>query len=86
MSEPQEGVPTNHDLHVAVELQGQRLERIENGVQDIKELLVGDGKGLVFDVDRLKRSSATIKAIVWVLFTTLLGAGATIAVASIVGK
>jgi hypothetical protein len=84
MSDEQKQSPTIHDLHVEQVKQNVQLESIATDVKEVKIILVGNGKreGLVLDVDRLKRTSATTKAIVWVLFTTLLGAGATVAFAA----
>lgn len=85
MSEEKDHSPTVYDLHVEQVQQNVKLARIATDVKEVKEILVGNGKrvGLVLDVDRLKRTRATTKAIVWVLFTTILGAGATVAVAAI---
>jgi len=88
MSEHENQTPTNLDLHIEQTKQSVMLEQVCKDVRDIKELLVGNGKrdGVVFDVDRLKRSHSMMKAIVWVLFTTFIGAAATIAVAAVAGK
>jgi hypothetical protein len=85
MSEEKDHSPTIHDLHIEQVQQNVKLASIATDVKEVKEILVGNGKrtGLVLDVDRLKRTRATTKAIVWVLFTTLLGAGAAVAVAAV---
>ena len=80
MSERQSVDPTNHDLHTEQTKHGMLLERLCDDVHDIKECLIGTStsrEGLLFDVDRLKRASGTMKAVLWVVFTAVLGLGAT---------
>lgn len=72
--------PTNHILHTEQTKHGMLLERLCEDVHEIKICLMGTSDsrdGLLFDVDRLKRTSATIKAVLWVVFTAILGIGAT---------
>jgi len=81
--------PTNHDLHTEQTKQGMLLERLCEDVHDIKICLMGTSEsreGLLFDVDRLKRAGAMTKAILWVVFTAVIGIGATALGAAFLGK
>jgi len=58
-----------------------KLDLIIEDCKEIKSCLYGDDAGrdgLKLDVDRLKRSRSTHNAVLWVLFTTLLGVGGTV--------
>lgn len=86
---PEVDHPTNHILHTEQTKQGMLLERLCEDVHDIKICLMGEPdkrEGLLFDVDRLKRTHATLRAVVWVIFTAVLGLGATALGSMFIGK
>lgn len=65
-----------------------KLDLILNKVEGIEDCLFGDSAGrdgLKLDVDRLKRSRATHNAVLWVIFTTLLGVAGTLIAGMISG-
>jgi len=55
------------------------LKIMQEDIGEIKMYLTGDGDrvGLIIEVDRLKRSRAMANAIMWTVFTTIIGVGAT---------
>jgi len=58
-----------------------KLDRCLDSLEGIESCLFGDDAGrdgIKLDVDRLKRSRSTHNAVLWVLFTTLLGVGGTV--------
>jgi hypothetical protein len=64
-----------------------KLDLILKKIGGIEDCLFGDDAGrdgLKLDVDRLKRSRATHNAVLWVIFTTLLGVAGTV-IASMIG-
>ena len=75
--------PTIYDLHTEQVKQSVILGAVETDVKEIKAVLLGSERrsGLVMDVDRLKQSNSTLKAVVWLLFTTVIGSLATVAAA-----
>lgn len=56
------------------------LERMQHDVHEIRRALAGNGDkdGLIIDVDRLKRSRAATNAVLWALFTGIVGVLATL--------
>lgn len=54
------------------------LKSIQDDISEIKSYLVGEG-GLVIEVDRLKRSRAMTNAIMWTVFTAVIGVAASVA-------
>ena len=72
--------PTNLDLHREQARQGTLLEGLREDVRDIKSVIIGSSNkdGIVVQVDRLNRFKSITTAILWVLFTTILGTTATI--------
>jgi len=72
--------PTNLDLHREQAVLGTCLKSLHDDVREIKEVLVGSDKreGLVMDVDRLKRSRTLFHAVLWVVFTSVVGTAATV--------
>lgn len=65
-----------------------KLDLIIAKVEGLEECLFGDDAGrdgMRLDVDRLKRSRATHNAVLWVIFTTLIGVAGTV-IASIVNR
>ncbi len=72
--------PTNFDLHIEQARQFTILEQVHSDIGEIKNVLAGENKrtGLIMDVDRLKRSSAFLKAFMWVIFTAFLGTASTV--------
>lgn len=79
--------PTLVDLHIEQARQSVILEGLHSNILDIKDVLRGTDKrtGLVTDVDRLKRSHACFKAVLWFVFTTVIGTAVT-AVAALISK
>ena len=79
MSEQEKRDPTLLDLHIEQTRQATLLEGLRDDVGEIKNVLVGVDRrnGLVADVDRLKRSRAFSNAVLWLVFTTLIGTTAT---------
>lgn len=66
-----------------------KLDLILKKCEGIEDCLFGDSAGrdgLKLDVDRLKRSRATHNAVLWVIFTTLLGVAGTVIVGTISGN
>lgn len=61
------------------ELTSLTLRTMQEDISEIKSYLVGEGDrvGLVIEVDRLKRSRAITNAIMWTVFTALVGVAAT---------
>jgi hypothetical protein len=58
-----------------------KLDQVLGKLEGIEDCLFGDDAGrdgLKLDVDRLKRSRATHNAVLWVIFTTLLGVAGTV--------
>jgi hypothetical protein len=58
-----------------------KLDQVLGKLAGIEDCLFGDDAGrdgLKLDVDRLKRSRATHNAVLWVIFTTLLGVAGTV--------
>ena len=57
-----------------------KLDLILEKVEGIESCMYGDDScdGLKLDVDRLKRRGAAHNAVLWAIFTTLLGAAGTI--------
>lgn len=55
------------------------LKTMQIDIAWIKAALGGDGDrvGVLMDVDRLKRSRATTNAVLWAVFTAMIGIGAT---------
>lgn len=64
-----------------------KLDHVLTDLEEIKSALYGDGNhdGLRLDVDRLKRSRATHNAVLWVIFTAIIGIVST-AVAGMIGN
>ena len=79
--------PTLLDLHVEQTRQATLLEGLSENVHEIKDVLVGKDlrNGIVADVDRLKRSRVITNAVLWFVFTTLVGTTAT-AIAAVILK
>ena len=77
--------PTNLDLLREQSRQAIILDSLRDDIREIKEVLVGSDKrqGLVMDVDRLKRSRTLFHAVVWVVFTSMVGTAATVIAANI---
>lgn len=52
-----------------------KLDIVIRKLEGIEETLYGNGskEGMRIDVDRLKRSRATHNAVLWVIFTALVG-------------
>lgn len=71
--------PTNLDLHKEQARQGIVLNGLSENVREIKDVLVGSDQrsGLVVDVDRLRRSRAMVNAVLWTVFTAIIGTAAT---------
>ena len=71
------------DTKIEVELakMSAKLDTISKSCESIEECLFGNGdkEGLRIDVDRLKRSRANVNAVLWVIFTALVGTAATLA-------
>ena len=65
-----------------------KLDLIISKVEGLEACMFGDDAGrdgLKIDVDRLKRSRATHNAVLWVIFTTLVGVAGAIVATSIGG-
>ena len=64
-----------------------KLDVIIEKLNGIETCLFGNGdkEGLRIDVDRLKRSRATHNAVLWVIFTTVLGIAGTV-IAGLISK
>lgn len=77
--------PTNLDLHREQARHGVLLEELTRDVREIKDVLVGDDNrsGIVLDVDRLKQSRRLVHAVIWVVFTAIVGTTATLIAAYI---
>jgi len=63
-----------------------KLNLLIDQLEEVESVLYGNGdkEGLRIDVDRLKRSRATHNAVLWLLFTTLVGIGGTVAAAMVI--
>lgn len=65
-----------------------KLDVIITKVEGLEACMFGDDAGrdgMKLDVDRLKRSRATHNAVLWVVFTTLVGVAGTVIVTAIGG-
>lgn len=69
----------NLDLHLLQAQQTIILEGLRADVKEIKEVLIGTDKsdGMILEVDRLKRSRQVTNAVLWTIFTVLIGTVAT---------
>ena len=69
----------NLDLRVLQAQQTILLEGLRADVKEIKEVLIGTDKreGLILEVDRLKRSRHVTNAVLWTIFTAIIGTVAT---------
>lgn len=69
----------NLDLHLLQAQQTIILEGLRADVKEIKEVLIGTDKsdGMILEVDRLKRSRQVTNAVLWTIFTALIGTVAT---------
>jgi len=77
---PPHAVPTVYDLHREQARQIAVLENIQGDLLEVKQVLVGGDhrQGLVMDVDRLKRTRKLFSAVLWVVFTSVIGTCATV--------
>lgn len=89
MSDKNSTSPTNQNLRIEQTEQGMLLKQLCTDVHDIKVCLMGTPEnrdGLLFEVDRLKSTSGLLKATVWVIFTAIIGLGATAIGSVFMGK
>lgn len=57
------------ELHAETAVQRTKIEGIEEGVHDIKQCLMGNGKpGLVLRMDRLEQKDKTRSRVLWTIF------------------
>lgn len=77
---PTHAVPTIYDLHREQSRQAAIISNVADDISEIKAVLVGRDKreGLVIDVDRLKRTRTMFHAVIWVVFTSVVGTCATV--------
>jgi len=77
---PPHAVPTIYDLHREQSRQAALISNVAEDISEIKAVLVGRDKreGLVMDVDRLKRTRTLFHAVIWVVFTSVVGTCATV--------